>query len=197
MTRVEFIVKYYGDAKRATKNTGLFPEVLLIQAILESMKSNGSLSTLASKYKNYFGIKADRSWTGQVVSLTTPEYVNNIKKYYTGTGKTYTNRNEAIKQGANQVTFFRVYNTTQEGFADRTKFLQNNKRYVNVFKAANPVSQFVELQKAGYATAPNYSAVLTSVYNTLKPQFETLKKMFASIPGTLTAAIPLVFFCFF
>lgn len=196
MTRPEFILKYYGDAKRATRGTGLFPETLLTQAILESLKSSG-LSLLAKQYKNYFGIKADRAWNGSVVSLTTAEYVNNRKITVRGTNKLYASRSQAIAQGANPVTFFRVYSNTEAGFRGWVQFLQNNRRYSKVFNQKNPISQFIELQRAGYATDPNYSSLLSNIYSRNLSFFGQAQAFFASLPVNIASVLPVVFFCFY
>lgn len=192
MTRPEFILKYYGDALKATILSGLFPETLITQAILESLKPSG-LSNLARLYKNYFGIKADTGWTGKVVSLTTAEFLKGKRVVFTGTNKVYANRQQAIRQGANFQTLFRVYDSTVAGFRGWVDFLKRNRRYSNVFKQSNPVLQFAELQKAGYATDPSYSNLLTSIYNRNKAFFGQAQAYFSSIAKTMAIGLPLFF----
>lgn len=192
MTRPEFILKYYGDAVKATLLSGLFPETLITQAILESLKPTG-LSSLARLYKNYFGIKADRAWTGRVVSLSTAEVLQGKRIVFRGTNKVYANRNAALKDGANFQTLFRVYDSSVQGFRGWVDFLKRNRRYNAVFTAANPVSQFIALQKAGYATDPNYSNLLTSVYNRNKAFFGQAEAYFKSIAKTMAIGLPLFF----
>jgi len=150
MTRLEYANKYGSVAVEASKGTTLFPSLFIAQAILESSDRNGNVanSTLAKKYNNHFGVKADKSWKGKVVSLQT--------------GEVYNGQNVVITDG------FRVYDTPLDSFKDRVKFLQQNQRYAKagVFTAKTPFAQAQALQKAGYATAPNYAAVLSSIIKT-------------------------------
>jgi len=64
---------------------------------------------------------------------------------------------------------FRAYNTPQESFTDHGNFLRNNSRYAPAFKCTDNPDQFAkELQKAGYATDPNYAKTLISIMNQYK-----------------------------
>lgn len=140
MTRSEFISKVGNYTTEV--GTGVFPSVVLAQAILESDNGN---SALASKHNNYFGIKADPSWTGQKVNMQTGEVFNG----------------ERVTIGA----WFRVYKNPGESFRDHSKFLKENPRYqkAGVFKASTPEAQADALQKAGYATDPKYAWKLKSI----------------------------------
>lgn len=139
LTRSQFIQKYAKMVKDAAKNTGLFPSVFMAQAILESNNGN---SGLTKKANNFFGIKASKSWTGEIYTAKTKEYVNGKEVYVNAD--------------------FRKYSTPFLSFLDRVMFLIENKRYTNagVFMAATPEQQAQALQKAGYATDPNYSNLL-------------------------------------
>lgn len=171
MNRAEYIKKYTNAAVNATSGTGLFPSVALAQGAVES--GNGD-SVLASKYNNHFGIKADKSWTGKKVNMNTREVVN---------GKDET-------QGA----FFRVYNSAEESYRDRAKFLKENPRYTKagVFTAKTPEEQLKAFQRAGYATDPNYASV---IYGVLKKNglevLDILKKNQTKI-GVVVLAIGLI-----
>jgi len=144
LTRKQFIEKFAPLAKDASRGTGLFPSVFMAQAILESGDGNSSLSRQAN---NYFGIKADKSWVGDFVIKPTTEYVNGV----------------AVKVDAK----FRAYKSALQSFYDRVEFLQKNSRYKNagVFIAATPEDQARALQKAGYATDPNYANLLITLIN--------------------------------
>lgn len=143
MTRQEYIKNFSEFVFNAASGTGLFPSVFMAQAILEANNGN---SVLALKYKNHFGIKADKSWKGKVVNMKTREVLDG--------------KNVVITDG------FRVYDTIQESFNDRVKFLIQNKRYKAVLEAKTPFFQAIELQKAGYATDPNYAYILQSLIKT-------------------------------
>lgn len=142
LTRDEYIALYKNAAIKATQGTGLFASVLLAQAIIESGDGN---SVLASKYNNHFGIKAGAGWSGKSVNLQTREVVNG----------------QSVNTSAN----FRVYNSATDSYKDAVKFLMENPRYAEagVFNAPTPQVQAEALQRAGYATDPNYSFILQNV----------------------------------
>jgi len=155
--RQEYIKTFSDVAIKAAKGTGLFPSLFLAQAILES--ANGK-SLLASKYNNHFGIKASKGWTGKVIGINTREVINGQDVY--------------VKAN------FRWYDNPLDSFSDRAKFLLQNPRYKNagVFTAKTPEQQAEALQKAGYATDPNYAKLLSVIigkYN-LKLLDEIAKK---------------------
>ncbi len=144
MSRVDYIKRIAPIAQESCKNTGLFPSLMIAQAILESADGR---SILAARYNNHFGIKADRAWKGKTVSMKTREVFNGHSTF--------------IKDG------FRVYETLQDGFKDRNTFLRINPRYTThgVFAAKTPEEQAEAFQRAGYATDPNYARLLTQVIN--------------------------------
>ncbi len=142
LTRSEFIKQFAPLVIMVSKGTGLFPSVFLAQAILESNNGNSSLSKEA---KNYFGIKADTSWTGAYVLKPTWED--------TTAGP--------VKIDAK----FRAYPDILSGFQDRVKFLQKFSRYKPVFAASSPEGQAKALLTAGYATDREYANKLISLIN--------------------------------
>lgn len=165
LTREQYIEKYYGEVIQATRGSKIFPEVAIMQGALESGNGN---STLASKYNNHFGIKADSSWKGEKVFLPTKEVRNGITVI----------ENEP----------FRVYNTVKDSFRDYAKFLQENPRYTKagVFKAKTPQEQADALQRAGYATAPYYAQSLkTMISRNMDDLIEIAKKYKDSTPVIL------------
>ena len=143
--RLDYIKKFSQMVVNAAKGTGLFPSLFMAQAILES--GNGQ-SYLALRHNNHFGIKATQSWKGKVVNVSTREVYNGQTTY--------------IKDG------FRAYNYPEQSFRDRVKFLKENQRYTTfgVFTAKSPEEQADALQRAGYATDPNYAKMLKSIINT-------------------------------
>lgn len=147
LSRKDFISKYYAFVKFITKATGIFPQTLFAQAILESQGKVGNAymvagSTLARDFNNLFGIKADRSWKGKKVNLKTREVYGGNDVYITDA--------------------FRVYDSPEESMKDYILFLQKNPRYTTagVFSADSYKDQAKALQKAGYATDPNYSKIV-------------------------------------
>jgi flagellum-specific peptidoglycan hydrolase FlgJ len=189
MTKQQLLNTYYPSAVYATNGTGIFPQTLISQLILES---GYNLSTLATTYNNFFGIKATPSWSGKVVSKNTTEYDSNNKPYTVyGLNWAYNSYNDAINSGANKMSLFRVYDTPTNGFKDYVSFLQNNPRYRNngVFDATTPEQQFAALQRAGYATSQDYASELTDIYNSIKNYLPTV----AAAGGGLLLLIALYF----
>ncbi len=146
MTRQDFVKKYNNLVQQITKGSGIFPETVFSAAILESQK-NGQIpgTLLATKYNNLFGIKDSSGWDGETVNLKT--------------GEVFNGQSETVSAN------FRVYNSPEDSFKDYIKFLQDNDRYKanGVFNAKTVIDQAAALQKSGYATNPNYGALISSI----------------------------------
>lgn len=152
LTRKQYVNMIAPIAVAVCKGSGLFPSLMVAQAIIESGDGN---SDLARYYNNHFGIKANLAWKGKAVNMRTREVLSGKDVF--------------IKDG------FRAYDTLKEGFADRNNFLKVNPRYTThgVFKAKNAAEQAEAFQRAGYATDPNYSKLLIAVNKSLViPVFE-------------------------
>jgi flagellum-specific peptidoglycan hydrolase FlgJ len=146
--------------------TGILPETVLCQSAIESAYGQ---SLLASKYNNYFGIKAGSSWKGDYVLLSTKEFVNG--KYITINDK------------------FRRYPSFTASVSDYISFLKGNARYKNVFAQKSVLGQLQALQNAGYATAPNYANVIYGIYLSNKTQIDTQIKKATDLISIAYAAI--------
>lgn len=95
---------------------------------------------------NLFGIKAGAGWTGKVAEITTTEYVNG----------------EARKT----VAKFRAYDSYEESFRDYARLINENPRYAQARQQTGSVQGFASsLQKAGYATDPQYATKLAQAIN--------------------------------
>ena len=142
--QLNFINQIVPGARQSYEETGIFPSITIAQAILES---GWGESGLAVKAKNLFGIKADSSWKGEVLEMLTQEHVN-------GGVITITAR-------------WRVYSSWNDSVIDHGKFFVENSRYKEngVLDAKNYIEQANCIQKAGYATDPNYAKLLIQVIN--------------------------------
>ena len=137
-TAEEFVGAVWEHAKSAAKKIGLNPAVMVAQAALETgwgkhiiSKSDGSSSN------NLFNIKSDRSWEGEKASKVTLEF----------------EQGTAVKKKAS----FRSYSSIKESINDFVDFLTQNPRYQEALQNTAKPSDFLDsLQKAGYATDPNY-----------------------------------------
>ncbi len=157
MSPEKFFQKYADLAIEASVGKNIFPSVFLAQAALES---GWGESSLAKKYNNFFGIKADKSWTGKKVNLKTREEYDGVSQY----------ENAA----------FRVYDSPRDSFFDRTNFLIENQRYTKagVFDSISPEEQAQKLKAAGYATASNYAQSIINLINKYNlKSFDQKKKL--------------------
>jgi lysozyme len=121
----------------------ILPSLTVSQAILES---GWGQSTLASKYHNLFGIKADSSWTGEYVTMSTTEE-SSSGYYYTVNAK------------------FRKYDSYSDSIIDHDKFLIDNSRYSNLIGQTNAKTVTSLISKDGYATDSSYTSKLMSIIN--------------------------------
>ncbi|RQO56498.1 flagellar assembly peptidoglycan hydrolase FlgJ [Paucibacter sp. KBW04] len=145
-----FIQKHDGAAKAAEAATGIPASFMLAQAAHESGWGRREITAKdGTPSHNVFGIKATPGWTGKVAEVQTTEFID---------GK------------ATKVTAkFRAYDNYQDAFKDYAKLIGNNDRYRNVVAQAQNGSAegFARgLQKAGYATDPEYADKLARVINT-------------------------------
>jgi flagellar protein FlgJ len=137
--------KLSAHAEEASAVTGIPAKFMLGQAALESGWGKREIKGRdGTNSNNLFGIKASPDWKGKTVDATTTEYVN---------GKAQT-----------RVEKFRAYDSYADSFKDYAKLLSNNPRYEKVLASGGDATSFAQgLQKAGYATDPQYAAKLTSI----------------------------------
>jgi flagellar protein FlgJ len=130
-------------AEEASRSTGIPAKFMLGQAALESGWGKREIrGTDGSTSHNLFGIKATGNWKGKVVEAVTTEYVNGVPQ--------------------KRIEKFRAYDSYADSFRDYANLLRKNPRYENVLANAQDVNGFAQgLQRAGYATDPNYAAKLT------------------------------------
>ena len=140
----QFVSRMLPSAQRASQASGVPAQLIMAQAALESGWGKREIRSEDGKTSfNMFGIKADKNWKGPVVEATTTEYVNGV----------------AQKTQAR----FRAYGSYEESFADYARFLTSNPRYANVLATPNAAAAAHGLQRAGYATDPNYGGKLVRI----------------------------------
>ncbi len=140
MSPQEFIDKTSLAAQQIEKSTGIFPSFTIAQSALESGWGERAAGN------NLFGIKADASWHGPVVAVSTHEFVNG----------------QRVAVTAN----FRAYPSWGASMADHAKFLCENERYKPAFSCKTCVDFAKAIQAAGYATDPNYASIIDSIVQT-------------------------------
>jgi len=117
-------------------------ECILAQAILESAWGK---SQLASKYNNFFGMKAGRGWKGEKAVLSTKEEINGELFTVTGT--------------------FRAYPDVESGIAGYFDFIKS-KRYANLKEAYNYKDYATKLKEDSWATSSDYTKCLINIVET-------------------------------
>lgn len=142
--RRAFLARIAPAAREARAASGVPVSVAMAQAIIESGWGRSSLTTRSN---NYFGLKCSGSRGTQssgCVRYGTQEHV----------------RGTSIAT----VSGFRSYPTAKASFVDYGRFLRSNSRYAGAFRYQNNPERFVqEIQRAGYATDPAYSAKLIQI----------------------------------
>ncbi|MHA5096723.1 endolytic transglycosylase MltG [Oenococcus oeni] len=143
-----FIKKRVKYAQELQKKYKVLASTDLAQTILES---DWGTSTLASKYNNYYGIKAQGSQKS--IQLETKEYVN---------GKWVTEKDK-----------FAVYSNWHDSMLAHAKFIANgtetnSTQFKDVLAAGDYSAAAKALVKDGYATDPDYANKLITLIKTYK-----------------------------
>lgn len=139
--------KVAAHAEEASRTTGIPAKFMLGQAALESGWGKRVIRTAdGGSSHNLFGIKAGANWKGKTVEAVTTEYVDGVAQ--------------------KRVEKFRAYDSYADSFRDYAQLMRNNPRYEKVLANASDVKGFAQgLQRAGYATDPNYATKLTNIIN--------------------------------
>jgi flagellar protein FlgJ len=154
-----FVARLSVPARVASQQSGIPHQLIVAQAALESGWGQREIPTAnGSPSYNLFGIKAGSSWSGPVTEVTTTEFEQGAAK--------------KVKAQ------FRVYGSYVEAIADYVKLLTNNPRYAEVANARSPEQAAHALQKAGYATDPQYANKLVSVIQQMKNSGEQVVKAY-------------------
>lgn len=136
-------------AENAARRLGVDPRYLVAQAALETGWGASIIQGEAGSSHNLFGIKAHGGWRGPSAETLTTEYYNG----------------QPVKESAR----FRAYDSFAQSFEDYVDFLQGNGRYQEALKSADNPDKFMsELQKAGYATDPQYASKVNQIARQLQ-----------------------------
>ena len=147
-----FIRSIWDHAKSAAEKIGLNPAVMVAQAALETGWGKHIISKAdGTSSNNLFNIKSDKSWQGDKASKVTLEFEQGVP----------------VKKHAS----FRSYQSIKDSVNDFVDFLNENPRYQNALKnTAEPAAFLDSLQKAGYATDPNYANKIKQVLKRVELQ---------------------------
>ena len=138
------IAKLKPGADQGETLFGIPSSFTIAQACLES---NWLTSMLSVQGNNLFGVKADVSWKGDVLSMPTRE------ESHDGVWSTVVAR-------------WRKYASVEQCLTDHAQFFIRNPRYHLALLHPHDGKQFAdEVAKAGYATDLQYASKLHSVIN--------------------------------
>jgi flagellar protein FlgJ len=140
----QFLSRMSAPAQAASRSSGVPSQLILAQAALESGWGKREIKGEdGSSSHNLFGIKAGKGWKGAVVQAVTTEYVDG--------------------QPQQTKASFRAYASYEEAFSDYARFLAGNPRYAQVLATRDPAEAAHGLQRAGYATDPQYGEKLVRI----------------------------------
>lgn len=133
-----FLSSIHSGAIQTWHQYGVLPSLTASQAIIESQWGE---SSLAAQYHNLFGIKG--AYNGHSVYLQTRE--------------NYGGQNVMITAP------FRAYDNNAQSIQDHGRFFVDNSRYHNLLWKTNYREVTYLVKADGYATDPNYTAVLNNI----------------------------------
>lgn len=165
----EFVRDIWPHAERAAQALGVAPQAIVAQAALETgwgahvmRRGDGETSY------NLFGIKAGASWDGATATRPTLEYEGGVAK--------------------RTVAQFRAYPDLAATFDDYVRFVSEQSRYAEVGGQGDDVAGFAgALQRAGYATDPQYARKIDRVARSETMQ-NALYALKISAPAPITVA---------
>ena len=143
----EFVQRHAAAAAAVEHSSGIPSGYMLGQAGHESGwgKHEIAMKDGAPSF-NLFGIKAGAGWTGKVAEVTTTEFIHGIAQKV--------------------VARFRAYGSYEESFRDYARLITQSPRYALASQQTASVQDYTRgLQRAGYATDPDYAAKLSRAIN--------------------------------
>ncbi|HJV60525.1 MAG TPA: flagellar assembly peptidoglycan hydrolase FlgJ [Albitalea sp.] len=146
--QADFLARHQDAARAAEAQTGIPAAFMVSQAAHETGWGQHQIRNAdGTPSFNLFGIKAGAGWKGKVAEVTTTEVVDGVARKVTAK--------------------FRAYDSYAASFADYARLMKDSPRYSQVLAGAGSVQGFAQgLQRAGYATDPQYAEKLTRVINT-------------------------------
>jgi len=151
----DFVTALIKPAQKVQKTLGVPFEVVIAQAALETGWGQKMIKDQdGGSSNNLFNIKADSRWAGDKITKDTLEF----------------------EQGAmiKKSEPFRTYQSLTDSVDDYINFLSTSERYQDALQDSGNVEHFLQgLQKAGYATDPQYA---DKILGTLKTVTNLLAK---------------------
>lgn len=142
----EFVAELWPHAEEAAQRLGVDPRAIVAQAALETgWGQHITHHPDGRSSHNLFGIKADDRWSGPQVGAGTLEF-----------------REGTLRR---EQASFRAYASPAESVADYAEFIATSPRYRDAMAAGDPSRYLAGLQRAGYATDPNYASKIMAIFN--------------------------------
>jgi hypothetical protein len=153
-TRKNLISDYKDYVTEVTKGTGIHPDTLFTQFIVES------------------GINRDGSQDGLSAGIRKGNNPFNLKQYAnSGVDNIYKHLDDEP-----EASDFIKYGNIKEGIQGYVDFLLRNPGYSKALKSTNPEEQLRLIAERGFATDPKYLNTLLQVYNKDVRQTPKLRK---------------------
>ncbi len=145
--RDDFVQHHSQAAERVAQQSGIPASFMLGQAGHETGWGKSEIKTAQGGNSfNLFGIKATKGWTGKVAEITTTEYINGAARKVTAK--------------------FRAYDSYEDSFRDYARLINESPRYEQARGQTDSAGAYAAaLQKAGYATDPEYARKLSGAIN--------------------------------
>lgn len=146
--QANFVRQHAATAAKIEKAGGIPADFMLGQAGHETGWGQHQIKVKGGGPSfNLFGIKAGASWTGKVAEVTTTEFVGGVPQQ--------------------RVARFRAYDSYEDSFKDYSRMISESPRYAQARAQTGSAHAYASgLQKAGYATDPEYAAKLSRAINT-------------------------------
>ena len=147
-SQTSFVQKHAEAAREAEKSSGIPAGFMLGQAGHETGWGKHEIKVKGgAPSHNLFGIKAGAGWTGKTADVTTTEFINGVPQ--------------------KRVARFRAYDSYADAFKDYARLINESPRYAKAREQTDSAHAFASgLQKAGYATDPDYATKLSRAINT-------------------------------
>lgn len=148
VSQSNFVQRHSEAAAQVEKTSGLPSGFMLGQAGHETGWGRHEIKgSDGAQSFNLFGIKATAGWKGKVAEVVTTEYVGGVAK--------------------KMVAKFRAYDSYEDSFRDYARLITQSPRYAQVSQQTDSAQAYASgLQKAGYATDPQYASKLSRAINT-------------------------------
>lgn len=168
MTPKEFVIAFLPFANETEFKSGISKIAILAQAALESGWGEHAPGNM------FFGVKDTDGINGNEQLVTTTEYSKRSDLKFPeiiSVDPCTLNGQKYFRYKVRD--YFRKYDTPEQCFTDHAYFFIYNKRYAAALKVKSDPLKFIdEIAKAGYATAPNYAAILKSIAKTIQNLIE-------------------------